>query len=66
MINSDIKTLLRVISDAGFRVTLDKHTTNLTIITAVDQSGETYQVRADSDMDAVIELAHMLHFEDMD
>lgn len=66
MTKAEIKALLSVISDAGFTVKLDKHTEGMTIITAVDQAGEIYQVRSDSDMEAVIELAHMLHFEDLD
>ncbi len=66
MTKSEIKAMLEVMSDAGFKITLDKKTRNMTVITAVDQAGETYQVRSDSDMEAVIELAHMLHFEDLD
>ena len=66
MTKHEIRALLQVMSDAGFKITLDKKTSHMIIITAVDKTGEVYQVRADSDMEAVIELAHMLHFEDLD
>ncbi len=66
MTKTEIKAMLEVMSDAGFRITLDKKTKNMTIITAVDKAGEVYRVRSDSDMEAVLELAHMLRFEDLD
>jgi len=66
MTEAEIKVMLKVMSDAGFRITLDKKNKNTTIITAVDRAGEVYRARSDSDMEALFELAHLLHFEDLD
>ena len=60
------RAMLEIIGDAGYVVTLESPQQGIVIITAQDESGETWQVTSDSELAAVAEIAQILGFEDLD
>jgi len=60
------RTMLEVIGNAGYVVSLAPDPQGLVVITATDPTGEVWCVRADNELEAVVELAVMLEFEDLD
>ena len=62
------RTMLEVIGNAGYVVSLAPDPQGFVVITATatDPTGEVWCVRADNELEAVVELATMLEFEDLD
>jgi hypothetical protein len=63
--DSCVKTMMEVIGNAGFVVSIAPASEGRVSIRATDEKGELWEVTADSGLEAVAELARMLGFEDL-